>query len=72
MPEKCAVFGCNNVWNEYKGIQLNPILVMVKAIAKNKQYKKSQFCKIKTCLFKESTKHLAVCSEHFTVKKGTN
>ena len=51
MPERCVVFGCNNVRSKEKGILLHPISFYGKSeseTAKRKE-KVDRFCEIKTC-----------------------
>lgn len=47
MSERCIVLGCNNTWNKYKGIQLQP-----SNICHGKSHNKNlgRFCKIETRL----------------------
>ena len=67
MPERCVVFGCNNVRSKEKGILLHPTSFYGKSeSAKQKGRRKwIDFVKSKRAHL-EHTEHSAMCSEHFT------
>ena len=67
MPERCVVFGCNNVRSKEKGILFHPISFYGKSESeKQKGWRKwIDFVKSKR-VHLEHTEHSAVCSEHFT------
>ena len=71
MPERCVVFGCNNVRSKEKGILLHPIsLPGILQYSRESEKQKGRrkwidFVKSKRAHL-EHTEHSAMCSEHFT------
>ena len=51
MPERCVVFGCNNVRSKEKGILLHPISFYGKSESEKQKGRRKwdRFCEIKTC-----------------------
>ena len=70
MPERCVVFGCNNVRSKEKGILLHPFFKSESEKQKGRR-KWIDFVKSKRAHL-EHTKHSAMCSEHFTEEDYTN
>ena len=73
MPERCVVFGCNNVRSKEKGILLHPISFYGKRESDKKKGRRKwiDFVKSKRAHL-EHTEQSAMCSEHFTVEDYTN
>jgi len=73
MPERCAVFGCSNVRNKEKGIQLHPIPFYSKADSEKQMWRRKwiNFVKSKRAHW-EPREHSAVCPEHFSEEAYTN
>ena len=67
MPERCVVFGCNNVRSKEKGILLHPISFYGKSESEKQKGRRKwiDFVKSKRAHL-EHTEHSAMCSEHFT------
>ena len=73
MPERCVVFGCNNVRSKEKGILLHPISFNGKSESEKQKGRRKwiDFVKSKRAHL-EHIEHSAMCSEHFTEKDYTN
>ena len=73
MPERCVVFGCNNVRSKEKGILLHPISFYGKSESEKQKGRRKwiDFVKSKRAHL-EHTEHSAMCSEHFTEEDYTN
>ena len=67
MPERCVVFGCNNVRSKEKGILLHPISFYGKSESEKQKGRRKwiDFVKSKRAHL-EHTEHSVMCSEHFT------
>jgi len=73
MPERCVVFGCSNVCNKEKGILLHPIPFYGKADSKKQRRRRKWIDFVKSeWAHWEPSKHLAMCSEHFSEEAYTN
>ena len=67
MPERCVVFGCNNVRSKEKGILLHPISFYGKSESEKQKGRRKWIDFVKSkCAHLEHTEHSAMCSEHFT------
>ena len=73
MPERCVVFGCNNIRSKEKGILLHPISFYGKSESGKQKGRRKwiDFVKPKRAHL-EHTEHSAMCSEHFTEEDYTN
>ena len=73
MPERCVVFGCNNVRSKEKGILLHPISFYGKSESEKQKGRRKwiDFVKSKRAHL-EHTKHSSMCSEHFTEEDYTD
>ena len=73
MPERCVVFGCNNVRSKEKVILLHPISFYGKSESEKQKGRRKwiDFVKSKRAHL-EHTEHSAMCSEHFTEEDYTN
>ena len=73
IPERCVVFGCNNVQSKEKGILLHPISFYGKSESEKQKGRRKwiDFVKSKRAHL-EHTEHSAMCSEHFTEEDHAN
>ena len=73
MPERCVVFGCNNVRSKEKGILLHPISFYGKSESEKQTGRRKwiDFVKSKRAHL-EHTEHSAMCTEHFIEEDYTN
>ena len=73
MPERCVVFGYNNVRSKEKGILLHPISFYGKSESEKQTGRRKwiDFVKSKRAHL-EHTEHSAMCSEHFIEEDYTN
>ena len=73
MPERCVVYGCNNVRSKEKEILLHLISFYGKRESEKKKGRRKwiDFVKSKGAHL-ERTEHSAMCSEHFTEEDYTN
>ena len=73
MPERCVVFGCNNVRSKKKGILLHPISFYGKSESEKQKRRRKWIDVVKSKrAHLEHTEHSVVCSEHFTEEDYTN